>query len=665
MKKIIVPLIVVCTMILSGCKPLASPTKPPTIAVGAGQLQVYTDGNEIRDLLISGDDLWAATQGGVVKWDMQNGTYQKYTIVDGLESDDVYAITQDQQGNIWFATGKGLMRFDGKNWQNFSGNGGFDSNTIISIACDNQDDIVVSAIDASIALFDGKTWQIISPVAPPQSALISGSRRIVVDDSGNIWATVQGRLESYDGKAWDSFTPAEGWDNDTQVLAIAKAPDGSIWVATDSGLVRYNGKSFQAVTPNRNNQYLETMAFDNQGILWCITGNGISRWDGKTWQDFNDVSLTHNSNSMNSIVIDKNDDVWCGNNNGIIRFDGQSWQNYVTTDSLDDNVIRAVFIDRGGNAWFGTDYGITCYNGKTWQTFTQADGLPETMEPTSFFEDKEGNIWVGASWGQVCCYSGKTWHTFNIAGINNDDQTSQAFNGFSGQIDPLAQDKQGNIWFGTTNYAICYNGKSWQNFDLRIDLQQMNVEVTGITIDKHGNVWVSTINNGALRYDGKSWQVFRTKDGLISNEISQVFQDSQGRLWFADQNSGIELYDGRQWTSFATENIGNVGSIAEDGKGNIWCASDQGVFEYDGNKWNQKTSTEGLPSGSIYSIQADEKNNLWLFTDGGLTRYDGKNWQSFTNPNLVSDVSGSAKFAADGSLWAGTPSENGVLHFIP
>ncbi|MFY9814404.1 MAG: two-component regulator propeller domain-containing protein [Dehalococcoidales bacterium] len=303
MKKIIVQLIVVCTMILSGCRPLASPTKPPTIAVGAGQLQVYTDGNEIRDLLISGDDLWAATQGGVVRWDMQNGTYQKYTITDGLASDDVYAITQDQQGNIWFATGKGLMRFDGKNWQNLSGNGGFDSNTLISIACDNQDDVVVSAIDASISLFNGKTWQIISPAAPPQSALISGSRQIVVDDSGNIWATVQGRLESYDGKVWDSFTPAEGWDNDTQVLAISKAPDGSIWVATDSGLVRYNGKSFQPVTPNRSNQYIETMAFDNQGILWCTTGNGISRWDGKTWQDFNDGSLTQNSNYIPSRLI--------------------------------------------------------------------------------------------------------------------------------------------------------------------------------------------------------------------------------------------------------------------------------------------------------------------------------------------------------------------------
>ena len=290
-------------MILSGCRPLASPTKPPTIAVGAGQLQVYTDGNEIRDLLISGDDLWAATQGGVVRWDMQNGTYQKYTITDGLASDDVYAITQDQQGNIWFATGKGLMRFDGKNWQNLSGNGGFDSNTLISIACDNQDDVVVSAIDASISLFNGKTWQIISPAAPPQSALISGSRQIVVDDSGNIWATVQGRLESYDGKVWDSFTPAEGWDNDTQVLAISKAPDGSIWVATDSGLVRYNGKSFQPVTPNRSNQYIETMAFDNQGILWCTTGNGISRWDGKTWQDFNDGSLTQNSNYIPSRLI--------------------------------------------------------------------------------------------------------------------------------------------------------------------------------------------------------------------------------------------------------------------------------------------------------------------------------------------------------------------------
>ena len=94
------------------------------------------------------------------------------------------------------------------------------------------------------------------------------------------------------------------------------------------------------------------------------------------------------------------------------------------------------------------------------------------------------------------------------------------------------------------------------------------------------------------------------KMDLISNEISQVFQDSQGRLWFADENSGIELYDGRQWTSFATENIGNVGSIAQDAKGNIWCTSDQGVFEYDGNKWTQIASAEGLPAGLVYSIQA-------------------------------------------------------------
>ena len=42
----------------------------------------YTDGNTVGQVLVKGNDLWAVTGGGVVRWDTDTGTYQKYTTAD-------------------------------------------------------------------------------------------------------------------------------------------------------------------------------------------------------------------------------------------------------------------------------------------------------------------------------------------------------------------------------------------------------------------------------------------------------------------------------------------------------------------------------------------------------------------------------------------------------
>ena len=75
----------------------------------------YTVANEINALALEADSiLWAGTAGGVVRWNLADGSYAKFTTADGLA--DNYAIAADPQGGVWFGTLKGVSRFDGSEW---------------------------------------------------------------------------------------------------------------------------------------------------------------------------------------------------------------------------------------------------------------------------------------------------------------------------------------------------------------------------------------------------------------------------------------------------------------------------------------------------------------------------------------------------------------------
>ena len=72
----------------------------------------FTNANlEIKALKAEGDFIWAGTAGGVVKWNINDGSYIKYTAEDGLAYNTVTAIEIDSEGNIWFGTGAGVSCF--------------------------------------------------------------------------------------------------------------------------------------------------------------------------------------------------------------------------------------------------------------------------------------------------------------------------------------------------------------------------------------------------------------------------------------------------------------------------------------------------------------------------------------------------------------------------
>jgi signal transduction histidine kinase/ligand-binding sensor domain-containing protein/DNA-binding response OmpR family regulator len=70
--------------------------------------------DEFRALHFSEGSLWVATAGGgVLRLDPASGAIQdQWTIADGLRSDLVYAIQDDQHGGLWLSTSSGLARLD-------------------------------------------------------------------------------------------------------------------------------------------------------------------------------------------------------------------------------------------------------------------------------------------------------------------------------------------------------------------------------------------------------------------------------------------------------------------------------------------------------------------------------------------------------------------------
>ncbi|MGI2024616.1 EAL domain-containing protein [Shewanella glacialipiscicola] len=71
--------------------------------------------NRIRDILVTtSGDVWFATHGGISKLSAQNPSegFSHYTREQGLPSDTIYALLEDEQHNIWFSSNAGIGKLN-------------------------------------------------------------------------------------------------------------------------------------------------------------------------------------------------------------------------------------------------------------------------------------------------------------------------------------------------------------------------------------------------------------------------------------------------------------------------------------------------------------------------------------------------------------------------
>lgn len=112
-----------------------------------------------------------------------------------LQDTQVTSLLREPGGALWLGTSKGLFRYVGEVWKQYS----------------TADSLPGEAV----------------------SSLAFGA-------DGALWVSVYGKgVSRFDGKTWQTFTTMDGLvDND--IDAMTAASDGSVWFASLSGVGRYS-----------------------------------------------------------------------------------------------------------------------------------------------------------------------------------------------------------------------------------------------------------------------------------------------------------------------------------------------------------------------------------------------------------------------------------------
>lgn len=265
----------------------------------------------------------------------------------------------------------------------------------------------------------------------------------------------------------------------------------------------------------------------------------------------------------------------------------------------------------------------------------------------SFFEDKEGTLWIATDGGGLNRLRNGKFTSFTTKdGLSND------------KVMVIYQDKEGNLWIGTYRGGLNkFKDGKFTTFTTKDGL--CDDSVWTINEDSQGNLWIGTERGLNRLKDGK-FTSFTKKDGLSSDIIKKVYEDTQGNLWIGTFGGGLNRLKDGKFTSFtASDGLSNniVQTIYEDREGSLWIGTDGGGLDRlrDG-KFTYFSTKQALSNDLTCAIFEDKQGNLWIGTfGGGLNRIrDGQVTSFTTKQGLSNDFVISLFEGSEGSLWIGT-----------
>jgi len=456
------------------------------------------------------------------------------------------------------------------------------------------------------------------------------------------------------------------------------------------GLAQDSWTSYEYQTGNTGDngltgQWVNTFMKDSQNRLWIGTEGGISIKTSSGWQSFT-TSNGLRINEVGDMVMDHNNNIWIGYGSyysGVSVYSKGSFTHYSTNDHLVNDKVEDLLVDTLGNVWIATRGGINKFDGAKWESFTTYNGLP-TNDIRCLSQDTLGNIWIGTADRGVWVFNGETF-TANSWESNSSEMivdlyvdsknkvwalTSTRIYVFdtdtwarvspsrisaTGVLTAIVEDHDGNYFFANTQGVARLSGSEWKYFTENDGLGDNHN--LSLFVDSFNNVYSGSVRGYAI-FDGETWGA-TTTEGLINNDVSDIFKDEQGKIWFCT-HGGISVLNGEEWESFYRTPDGDdvewVSKGLQDSNGNYWFTTVHGIYKYDATGWAIfDYKKDEMFSGWGQSILEDYKNNLWFGTFNGLLRYDGTNWTHYTKEDgVLSNYVDAVYEDSNHRIWFGT-----------
>ncbi|MCC6837911.1 MAG: SpoIIE family protein phosphatase [Bacteroidia bacterium] len=592
----------------------------------------------------------------------QTYDFRNYNVEDGLAQSQVLSMCQDRYGNIWFGTNAGgVSKYDGNKFVSYTENDSLINNVVYSITEIKNGNLLFGA-NGGLSVFDGKKFK---NYTDKNGLTHNRVFKVCEDHEGTVWiGTGQGVCIYKDNKilTFDVDTLL----NQSSIFTIYADNASSIWFGTiQNGIIKYNLKTKRFTYFNSSmglrNDFVRSIGEDIQGNIYVGTVAGISKINGPGV--IQKVNIPGEENvAFTSIIPDNKNNLWFATNEGIYKYNGYAYRKYKDKNGLASNNLLCGFKDREGNFWFGTyGYGVSKFTSEAFTSYSSKDSLPGDYV-SCIFQDSKSHMWLGVkNFGVVKFQNGKMInYKIDVKNLKNSLKDND--------VQAIAEDKAGNIYFGTKTGLSIYNGSTFSNYKIKDGVSDDD-NIYSIVIDKQQKIWVGSGNGVYMFKDGAFLPidaVNKQKTDRGNLPVYCIFEDRNGSMWFAVENGAIK-YNGSKVERFNKSNgfiDKRVSSIIQDKKGHLWLGTDEGVFEYNYSSFQHIGENEGMASNKVYLMLLDG-DYLWVGTNKGLDKIDLQSYYNNNKPNIkhygkeeglkgVECNSNSTFKDADGNLWFGT-----------
>jgi len=300
--------------------------------------------------------LWIGThQHGLIH--IHGGRTDVYTKSDGLSGDISCSLFEDREGNVWFASSRGLDRFR---------------------------ELPVTTITAKQGLS--------SDLA---SSLVAGR-------GGSIWTGTHDGLTRWRNTQTTIFRKGNGLPSDS-VQSMFEDNGGRLWATfTDHGLSYFKEGKFVGV-PGVPREEVYSIAGDNSGNLWLSGNKGLSHMrEGRLVENFPWSAMGRHQQAK--VVVPDQGGVWLAFwiDGGVLYFkDGQVRASFTAAAGLGKGPVAGLRLDRDGALWAATqEGGLSRIKGAHVATLTSKNGLPcDTIHWS--IEDDDRSLWLYTACGLV------------------------------------------------------------------------------------------------------------------------------------------------------------------------------------------------------------------------------------------------------------------------
>lgn len=663
----------------------------PDATAQTDRWQAYPSLRNVQAVSVSGDALWAGTEGGVFRYAPASGEIERYTPVQGLSRVDVQALAYDEvRDAVWIgyidgvidrldvATGEVRPFFDIAQADRFNTR----SINRIEVVADS----LLIATGFGVVVFDAArnevsdTYERFSTF-PAGTAVEDVLIAPLPDGTPGLWVGTQAGV-AYAPLDTPNFREPSAWTVD------AEAPDGVL------SLAYFDDILFAGVEQTEDGQgdvrvrdaegdwnrlfYTNASVFGllvSDERLIAVSQFRISVRDLTGTAD--NYSAVDETLALQAGMIGPDGRVWVGDQFlGLVQFPDLDTveggevelEQTVSPNGPLTNTILSLDVAEDGVVWIGFDdpsprvNGFARFDGMSWTNFSSADGtLSGRAAMPSTHVDDRGNVWFG---------SGDTGRGAGVFQVTPEGEVIRYMPDNSSLLpsDP-----------GDPNYVV----------------------TPGLTTDEEGRLWVT--NRFAspplhVRTPEGDWQGIIRPSGVPSDvSFEDIYIDSFGQKWitgyrgdgFLVLDTGTDPLDASDDRAAFVRSVGSVGTglpdaqvnaIVEDRSGRMWLGTDRGlatVFSpgsaFTGNLASQITWTR-TPDGTsfflrdlrIFDIAVDPADRKWLASNSGAWLINAEGTEviaNFTTENspLPSDVvvavtvdqeSGTVHFATSGGLYS-------------